>query len=54
MQELNEEISDELPGERLEDQMQVRFDRDELDSFYSKFEPFDLTEFVLDQLDDLD
>ena len=54
MQELNDELTAESPNERLEDQMQVRFDRDELDSFYSKFEPFDLTEFVLDQLDELD
>ena len=54
MQELNEEIVDETPGERLEDRMQVRFDREELDSFYSQFEPFDLTEFVFDQLEELD
>ncbi len=54
MQELNEELTAENNGERLEDQMQIRFDRDELDSFYSRFEPFDLTEFVLDQLEDID
>ena len=54
MQELNEDSLDETPGERLEDQMQVRFDRDELETFYAKFEPFDITDFVFDQLEELD
>ena len=52
MQELNEES--EVPGkqERLEEQMQVRFDREELDAFYANFEPFDLTDILFDQFDD--
>ena len=48
MQEINEDLA--VPGkqERLEEQMQVRFDREELDAFYANFEPFDLAEIVFD------